>query len=449
MKYLLVYLIIILVLSNFNTVKAQPVKVIKQWNIEQCIAYAAAHNIQITTLRLNQLYVAQDLYLSKGAKIPGVNGTAGNTFNNANNDAAGNGHLVNQLSSTASYAVNTSIVLWNGNYINNTIQQNNLVLQSAGLSVLQSGNTITLSVTQAYLNILLAKENLKYVTDLDTASAAMVRQGQLFYDAGSVAKINLLQLQAQYASDQLLLVQTENAIRQNLLVLKQLLQLPADSLFDIVSPLGVDVIEILPSLQNVQQTALQNFPEIKIGQLGMDIASLDIEKARAGFKPVLSANAAIGSGYSDVITNSYYAKAGYFTQTGNNFYQRAGLSLSIPIFSNHTNSVNLAKAKIGYRQAALNLQNYQLVLSQAIEQVYITAYGAIQAYTAANEQLVAAKESFRIINEQYKLGGTNSFEVLQLRNQYVQAVQSYTQAKYTAVLQYKIYQFYLGNPVTL
>jgi outer membrane protein len=81
--------------------------------------------------------------------------------------------------------------------------------------------------------------------------------------------------------------------------------------------------------------------------------------------------------------------------------------------------------------------------------VYITASGAVQAYAASGEQLVAAKESFRIITEQYRLGGSNSFEVLQLRNQYVQAVQSYTQAKYTAVLQYKIYQFYLGNPVTL
>jgi outer membrane protein len=448
MKYLLAYLFIGC-LYNFNTIQAQPANTAKQWSIAECISYALTHNIQITTLQLNALYASQDLYLSKGSKIPGVNGTVANTFNNANNDAAGNGNLVNQLSSTASYSVNASVVLWNGNYINNTIQQNNLALQLAGLSVLESGNTITLSITQAFLNILLAKENLKYVSDLDTASAAMVRQAQLFYEAGSVAKINLLQLQAQYAADNLLLIQTQNAIRQNLLVLKQLLQLPSDTLFDIASPAEVSVIDILPSLPDVQHTAQQNFPEIKIGQLGIDIASLDIEKARAGFKPVLSANAAIGSGYSDVITNSYYAKTGYFTQTGNNFYQRVGISLSIPIFSNHTNSVNLAKAKIGYRQAALNLQNYQLVLSQAVEQVYITASGAVQAYAASGEQLVAAKESFRIITEQYRLGGSNSFEVLQLRNQYVQAVQSYTQAKYTAVLQYKIYQFYLGNPVTL
>jgi outer membrane protein len=322
------------------------------------------------------------------------------------------------------------------------------LVQSAALSTTQSVNNITLSISQAYLNILLAKENLKYITDLVNTSDSLVKQGQLFYNAGSVAKINLLQLQAQFASDKYLLVQTENAIRQNTLLLKQLLQLPNDTLFDIVTPVDVEVVENLPSLDMVQQTAFQNFPEIKIGKLGLDIALLNIAKAKAGFKPVLSATAAEGSGYYDIITNSNYAKTGYFTQTGNNFYQRAGLSVTVPIFSNRINKTNLAKANIGYSQSTLNLQNYQLILSQAVEQAYLNASNAIQSYTEAKEQLTAATESFRIINEQFKLGGTNTFTVLQLRNQYVQAVQAFTQSKYNAVLQYKIYEFYLGNPVT-
>jgi outer membrane protein len=441
------YLILICTVILYRPAEAQTTDTTK-WNLQDCFRYATEHNIQVSTLRLDELYAQQNLYLSKGAKIPSLYGTVGNTFNNANNDATGNGHLVNQLNSTGTYAVNSSIVLWNSNYINNDILQNNLLVQSAGLSTKQSVNTITLSISQAYLNILLAKENLTYVTDLAGTSSAQVKQGQLFYDAGSVAKINLLQLQAQFASDKYLLIQTQNTIKQNVLLLKQLLQLPSDTLFDIVTPDSVAVLEILPSLKTVQQHAIENFPEIKIGKLGIDIASLDIAKARAGFKPVLSATGAIGSGYSDVITNSTLYKTGYFTQSGNNFYQRVGLTLSVPIFSNRINSTNLAKANIGYRQASLNLQNYQLVLSQAVEQVYLNTSNAMQAYTASNEQLVAARESFRIINEQFKLGGTNTFEVLQLRNQYIQAVQAYTQAKYTAVLQYKIYEFYLGNPVT-
>ena len=432
----------------FNPANAQFSDSARQWTIEQCFQYAADHNIQINTFRLNQLSAVQDQSAARGAKIPSLNGTIGNTFNNANNDVSGNGHLTNQLNTSGSYSLNSSILLWNGNYINNNIQQKELLTQSAELSVKQSYNNLTLLITRAYLDILLAKENLKYVTDLVNTSAAIVKQNQQFYDAGSIAKINLMQLQAQLAGDKYLLVQTQNAIRQNTLLLKQLLQLPADSSFDIVTPVAVELSGTIPPLSIAQQTAHDIFPEIQIGKLGVEIAALDISKARAGFKPTLSANAAIGTGYSDVITNSVFSKAGYFTQSSNNFYQRLGVTLAIPIFSNRINSTNLAKAKIGYRQADLDYKNNQLVLSQAVEQAYLDAFNAQEAYVSANEQLIAVTENYRIVNEQYRLGGTTVFNVLLQRNLYVQAVQAYTQAKYTAVLQQKIYEFYTGIPVT-
>jgi outer membrane protein len=84
-----------------------------------------------------------------------------------------------------------------------------------------------------------------------------------------------------------------------------------------------------------------------------------------------------------------------------------------------------------------------------VEQAYLNASNAMQSYEAANLQLQAAAESYRITNEQFKLGAINIYDLLQQRNQYVQAVQAFTQAKYTAVLQQKIYEFYMGNPVTL
>ena len=100
----------------------------------------------------------------------------------------------------------------------------------------------------------------------------------MLYDAGSIAKISLLQLQAQLAGDKYLLVQTQNAIRQNTLVLKQLLQLPADSSFDIVTPAVVELLGIIPPLSNVQQTAHDIFPEIQIGKLGWILQHLIFQK---------------------------------------------------------------------------------------------------------------------------------------------------------------------------
>lgn len=455
MKYHIKYLFFF-ISSVFNYAYSQIPDSARKWNINECLQYATEHNIQINTLRLNQQSTLQDLYTARGSRIPTVSVSISNNFNNAknnfsnaNNNFTDNGNLISQLASIGTYTLNSSIVLWNDHFINNNIQQIELLSRSEGFSVQQSVNTITLLITQDYLNILLAKENEKYIVDLVKTSEALVRQGQLFYEAGSIAKKDLLQLQAQFASDQYLFVQTQNAIRQSKLTLKQTLQLPTEELFDIVTPDSIEPPGILPPLDSVQQIAYNSFPDITIGKLGMDIATLNIAKAKAGFKPQLYGNVSMGSGYREAITNPVFPKTSYFVQTGNNFYQQLGFTLSIPVFSNHINKANLEKAQISYRQADLNFQNNQLVLSQAIEQAYLNAVNARQAYQAANQQLLAATESYRISNEQFKLGAINAYDLLQQRNQYVQAVQAFTQAKYSTVLQQKIYEFYMGNPVSL
>ena len=428
---------------------AQTADSMRKWDIQDCFKYATAHNIQINSLRLSAETSQQELLIAKGNKFPSLYGLATNSFRNSKNDPTGNGNLVNQFVTNGSYTLNSSVILWNYNYINHNIQQRALYLQSAGLSINQTQNNITLQITQAYLNILLSEENQKYIADLVTTSEAKVKQGQLLFDAGSTAKLNLLQLQAQLASDKYLLVQSQNTIKQNMLALKQLLQLPTDTLFDIVIPITLKVKKKLLPIQQVQQTANQIFPEIKIAQLGIDIAELDISKSKAGFKPTLSANGTIGTGYNDVISHAYYAKTEFFTQTNNNLYEGIDLNLSIPIFSNWLHKANLEKSKIGLKQSSLNAENSQLVLSQAVEQAYLNTSNAIEAFDAADVTLKAVNESFRIINEEFKLGAINAFDVLQQRNQYIQAVEAFTQAKYTAILQEKIYEFYAGNPITL
>jgi outer membrane protein len=447
MKYLIIYI------TLFNAI-IYPVEVVAQspdttikWDIQKCFRYATEHNIQVNTLRLAEQSYKQDLLAAKGLKQPGLSGTITNNFDNANNNTSGTGALVNQLTSIGSYSVNSSIILWNGNYINNSIRQQQLQTQSAAFAVQQSQYNITLAITQAYLNILLAKENEKYLLSLVATTDSSVQKGQMLYDAGSIAKVGLLQLQAQLATDKYLLVQTQNAIGQNVLLLKQLLQLPAGTIFEIVIPAAIDTMALLPSLISVQEAAQNTFPEIKMGKLGVDIAAISIAKARANFKPILKASAALGSGYSNVFTNNVGPKTAYITQTGNNFYQQASLSLLIPIFSQRVNETNLAKSKIAYQQAALNYQNDKLVLSQAVELAYLNATNAQDAFIAASQQLIPAVESFRIGNEQFKLGAINAYDLLLLQNQYVQAKQAYTQAKYTAVLEQKIFEFYMGQQI--
>lgn len=445
MKNAIKYTILLLVTAIHLHAFAQIADTAKRWSIQECFQYATAHNIQISTLRLSEQATQQDLIAAKGAKIPSLSASVSNTFYNSNISSA----AANQFSSGGSYSVSSSIVLWNGNYINNNIKQRGLLTQSAFLSIQESQNNITLSITQAYLEILLAKENEKYIADLVNTSQSSLERGQMLYDVGSIAKKEVLQLQAQLASDKYLLVQIQNTIRQNILTLKQLIQLPTDTLFDIATPVSIQIEAERVPLREAQKTALQIFPEIKIGQLDVDISNLDIAKAKAGFLPTLSASGGFGTGYNSVFTNTNNTESGYFYQAGNNFSTHVGASLSIPIFSNFINKTNLEKANIRYKQANLTLQNNQLVLSQAVERAYLNVENARQAYEAANQQLLAAAENYRVVNEQFKIGGLNTYDLLLQRNQYVQAVQAFTQAKYTVVLEQKIYQFYNGNLITL
>ncbi len=449
MKKLNSYVLVFLGLFLFSGIDAQVTDGVKQWSLNDCFQYAGEHNIQINTLRLNQQLAQQDVYVSKGAMLPGLSASLTNTFNSTNSGTGVNGASLHQITSSGSYTLNSSLNLWNGHYLQNNIRQKAFLEQSAGLSVEAVSNSITLYITQVYLDILLAKENKRYIADLVNTSTERVKQGGQFFDAGSIAKKDLLQLKAQLASDQYLLVQAQNSIKEKMLLLKQSLQLPSNFSFDIQSWAGTDSLEPLPQLDAAQQYALGHFPEIKISRINMDVARLEMAKAKAGFKPLLSANAALASGYSDVITNAASGNTRYFRQVGDGFYQRLGFSLAIPVFSNRINRANLGKASIQFKQSALNFTNSELVLSQLVEQAYLNASNAQQAFYAAREQWVATQESYRIVNEQFKLGAINVFDLYQQRTQYVQAVQAFVQTKYTALLQQKIYTFYLGKSIIL
>jgi outer membrane protein len=395
------------------------------WNLQTCLDYAKQNNI---TSKSGE----QDLIQSKAAKTPNLTGSVSQSLTNYNSG----------FNPASSYGVSSSVTLYNGNYLNNDIKEKQLSLQVANLNILSSENDITLQLTQAYLNILLAKENIVYLQDLVSTIQAQVIQGQQRFDAGTIAQKDLLELLSTQASDKYNLVSAENTKRQDILTLKQLLQLPSETVFDITSEDSLAEKILVTPLSEAQQIALQNRPEVKSSVLGVQVAQIEIEKAKAGLRPTLSLG---GSLYTSYSKDPAYK---YFTQLNNNFYQQLGATLSIPILDRKVTKTNIVKAQIETDQAKLTLQNTKTTLSQSIEQAYINVLNAQSQYSAAGEQLKYTKESYRIANEELKIGTYNTVDFLQQKNLYVQALQSFIQAKYSAVLYNKIYNFYIGIPVT-
>ncbi|SDF69002.1 outer membrane protein [Chitinophaga filiformis] len=422
---------------------ALPGQLPSRWDLQACLDYARANNITLNSYRLSRLSSEQDLLLSKSAVLPNLSASISPSLTHGKEIDTTTGDFRSRLRVSGNTSLNSSVTLYNGGYLRNDIQQKDLLVKVAGLDLAAAENDITLQITQAYLNILLAKENIVYVKDVVATSEAQVQQQQHFYDVGSVALKDLIQLKAQLANDRYTLVTAQNTHRQNVLVLKQLLQLPTETPFEIVEPDTLMGYALLTPLLEAQKTALAIRPEVKSSELSVQVAELDVKKARAGYLPALTAGAGIGTSYAQGDYNTF------LKQMDNNFYQQVGLTLSVPIFSRRANRVNEEKAKIGVGQAELTLQNTRINLSQEVERAYINVLNAQGQYDAAVEQLRYTQESYRIANEQLKIGAANTVEVLQQKNLYVQSMQAYIQAKYSAALYVRIYDFYRGVPVKL
>jgi outer membrane protein len=413
------------------------------WTLQDAINYASQHNISVNTLRLSAQSSQQDLLQTKAALYPSVSGSVSQSLVNSKDADPVVGGFATQASFSSNYSISSSLTLYNGGYLKNNIKSKDLSVQIAGLNVQETQNDISLNIAQAYLNILLAKENKVSLEAVLVTSKEQLQQGQIKYKAGSIARKDLVQIESQVASDAYNLVNADNTVRLNTVNLKQLLQLPTTYELNVATPDTIAVSTTGPALLNALEDAMNTRPEIKNKDLSIQLAQVELAKVKAGAKPTVSLNAGLATGYSN--NQDYH----YFTQLNNNFYQSLGVTVSIPIYSRRTNKTNIEKSKISIEQARLSLLETKTTLSQQVEQAYINWQNAQAQFNAAETQLNASKESYDITNEQLRLGAMNLVEWQQQKTAYVQALQSYVQAKYTALLYSKVYAFYAGKGISI
>jgi outer membrane protein len=160
---------LILMISSLTSL-AQPLESPanpKKWTLAQCIEYAHENNITLNNMRLNAQSSQQSLLQSQNARYPNLNGSI----------SQGGNHGNSTFSTNSNFGLNSSVTLYNGGYQKNDVKSKELALQAANLDIITSENDIILQITQAYLNILLSNESIRYAQDLIGTSEAQVKQG--------------------------------------------------------------------------------------------------------------------------------------------------------------------------------------------------------------------------------------------------------------------------------
>ena len=273
------------------------------WSLEECIQYAMENNIQIKQSVLNTEYNENLLKQSKLGQIPNLNANGNYTFSWGRVlDQTTYRYRDNQQSNSISMGFSSSANLFQGLRVRNTIAQNNLNLMASYQDVEKIKNDISLNIAAAYLSIMFNRELLAVTENQLGITGQQVERTGKMVDAGKLAKGNLLELQAQYAGEELNLVNAENQLAISLLNLQQILDLPIDTTFDVVIPELADPDEdpLLFNALEVYRIAETAMPEIKSAELNMESTEQGLKIAKGGRSPQLYVSANYNTGFSDL-----------------------------------------------------------------------------------------------------------------------------------------------------
>ena len=424
----------------------------KEWTLQDCIDYALEKNIQLQQNKISLQESEIDIKDARASLFPSLSFSTGHNLVNRpyqqqSNTVSGTEIITSNENNTynGSYSLNTQWTLWNGGKRLNNLKQQKTNRDIAQLTVSETENTLQEQIAQLFIQILYADESIQINKGTLEVSEATYRRGQELFEAGSLSKADLAQLEAQVSDDKYQLVTAESTLRDYKLQLKQLLELDGSEEFNLVLPKldDEDILKMLPSQTDIYQTALAIRPEIQSSRLSIENAKLSISSAKSGYYPTISLTASSSSMTNSASTNNWAQQMKY------GWNNMIGISLSIPIFDNRQNKSNVQKARLEYNTSQLDLINKQKELYSTIEGLWLDALNAQQQYAAAETKVKSSQTSFDMVSEQFNLGMKNTVELLTEKNNLLSAKQQRVQAKYMAILNRTLLNFYAGNEIEL
>lgn len=421
----------------------------KQWTLKECIDYALENNISLQKTQIKKASANEDYLQSKAALLPSLSASSNQNISYTpwvTSGISGEGFTkssVDKVYYNGSYSVMGNYVIWNGNKNRNQVKLNKLTYEAAALDSATQAQNLQEQIATLYIQICYSTEAIKVNQESYKSSLENENRGKEFVKNGKMSQADLAQLTAQRAQDEYNIVAAESNVKNYKRQLKELLQITNDEAFDIVIPSTTDsqALASIPALNSVYASALDNRPEIKSYQNMIDQSNLNIDIAKAGKMPTISANAGVST------SSTSMNKTGWGTQIKQNFNLGGGVSISIPIYDNRATKTAINKANLQKQSSMLDLKNEQTKLYSTIENYWLQANTNQSQFKAAKVSTESAKTSFELLNEQFKLGLKNIVELRTGKDNLLNAQQNELQAKYLTIINLGMLNFYKNGKV--
>ena len=429
-----------LIMASGLSIQAQ-----NAWSLQQCIEHAITHNLSIKQKEAARDQSAVDLNTAQWSRLPNLNGNVGQSFNFGRAIQADNTYG-NRNTRNTNFSVGTSIPLFTGMQIPNSIALSKLNLKAATEDLNKAKEDISIQVASYYLQVLFNEELVKIAQRQVELSQEQLDRKVTFFKNGKASEAEVYEAKSRVAQDEYSLVQAQNNHQLALLDLSQLLELPTPENFQIETP-NVEAFSTQLSLPDeVYAQALLNKPAIKAAQYRLEGAAKSIRIAQSAWYPQLSFGAGIGTNYYSI---TGIENASFGSQWHQNMNKYLQFSLSIPLFNRFATRNRVKSARIQRNALAWQLEESKKALYKEIQQAYYNARAAESQYQSSQTACQSAEASFKLMSEKYANGKATATEYNEMRATWMKALSEQVQARYDYLFRSKILEFYQGKQLTL
>lgn len=472
------YILTLLFLAGSILAHAQQTDTSKLLTLQKCLDIAVKNNLQVKQSGLAAASAHIDLAQAKENLLPSIGANANRNLSQGRGINSVTNTYVNQSQTNDSYNLNGGMTLFNGFALQNAIKAASLAFQAGKMDFQSAKDVVTVNVITGYLAILDNQEILNATkSQLAVQKETVDRMETLEKQGANKAASDLTDAKGQLASNQVQIVNAQNALDAAKLNLYQLMNIPYKPDTDFQS---LNAEELTGSYgsnpDQIYETALQQLAAVKAATLRRQSAEKTVSSVKGLLLPSLTLNGGLFTTYSSTATKSTFIDSvstgvkglyangpagkesiistqannstqniSYGDQFKNNYGTYLQLGITIPIFTNRIKYNNVAKAKINLLSYQNIEENTKVQLKQNVEQAYYNMMAAYKKYQALTEQVKAYTESYRIYKLRFDAGVLTSVDFIIAKNNMDSANLNLISARYDYFIDSKILDYYQGK----
>lgn len=381
----------------------------------------------------------EGIQLARARLLPQINGSV--EFSRSNSEAQrtqpfqdGDNFVLRQVpleteSNGRSYGVNLSQTIYDhANYT-----QLNAARASAARAEAQyqaALQQLAVRVAEAYFALLTAEDSVRFARADEAAVTRQLDQAEQRFNVGLTAITDVHEARARRDSSTAAAILAENALDDAREALAEI----TGNFVEAVNPLREN-IPLEPPAPNVWQDwvklAMDGNPDLQAALLASEAADFQIQTARAGHYPTLSAFAS----YTDSQDNTDTTILSNVTSNSSPFKNDTiGVRLSVPIFAGFSVSSRVRQSVAEHQSTLDQQEQVRRTITRQTRNAFRAILAGISEVKARQQALVSAQSALDATQAGFEVGTRTIVDVLLSQQVLVQAQRDYSRARHDFVV---------------